>query len=90
MATIANLVGNGRLDLFDAEFGPGEQQERNLYLSPGCADWIDGTLAYSAKQTGRDLIPYEQLYNLFTSFVRGDQMYLSSDFNKIIPQGDHV
>ncbi len=90
MATLATLFKDGRLVKFDFELGPGEQPERYIHLTPELAGWIDGTLVYAPKGPGRDLTPYEQLEYLFTSFVRGDRMYHSTDFNKLRPQGDHV
>lgn len=74
----------GLLIRYEADLRADEFSERKICMAPEFCDWLDGTLRKKPKDRGQ-LLPYEQVSEVFRRFIVGKRMHLNSDLNKLVP-----
>ena len=76
MATIDQLVEQGRLLRLEGVLDPGELAERIIYLHPRVADWIDENLEALENDGYYDNVPspLQQADDLFYEFISGAEI----------------
>lgn len=90
MATLQELVSDGKLEEFAADLDEDEFPDRFLYLKPGFEAHVVAKLGAEPIEGEQDLTPLEQVTQIFDEFVRGLPMAYDVKRKKLDPLGLHV
>ena len=85
MATLINLEHSGHLIRVDAELGPREFEDRQLWISPRLRDWADATLPGLGSSWKIDESPAEQFATLVYEFCSGKTLASGLRFKSLRP-----
>lgn len=90
MATLEELIKQGLLREHTPDMEQWEMPERHLYLTTEFGVWRETVLEPAARLRGRNLVPYEQVEQLFYEYVLGKPMAYSVGYRKLDPHGQHI
>ena len=90
MATLLELVKEGRLIRVDPQLGRSKFEERCLYLLPQAKQWIEVKLPELGSTWKIEVSPNEQLDALIFEFCSGESLWIGKRFKCLTHLGDGI
>lgn len=90
MATLLELIQQGKLFRFDPALGRNEMEMRRIFLLPCARDWLVEVLPTTESTWKIEVSPVEQLDALVYEFCSGKPLKIGTRFKSLVHLGEGI